>query len=255
MSHVRTDQELVLMRKSGTICADALLQVLDAVKPGVTTLALDAIAEKAILSKAGEISFRTVASYPYTICTTVNDEVVHGLPTEYKLQKGDVLSIDIGALYKGWHSDLAQTVIVGYQNLVDAPQKVRDFVQTGKTALTRALEQVKAGNRVGDISHAMQSVVEAQGYSVVRALTGHGVGKELHEEPTIPCFGKPGKGELLQAGMTIAVEVIYNQGKSEVSWKNKDGWTIATADGSLAGLFERTVAVTESGFEILTPID
>ncbi len=256
-SNIRSSEELALMRKSGDICAKALLKVLDAVAVGVTTLALDQIAENEIKRLGGEISFQTVEDYPNTICVSVNDEVVHGLPTGYTLQYGDVVGIDIGALYKGWHSDLAETVVVDKDAKKGKPisQSTQVFLATGKKALWAAIDQARDGKKVGDISNAMQTIVEGKGYSMVRALTGHGVGRELHEDPIIPCFGKPGKGEDLKAGMTIAVEVIYNMGKPDVSWKNNDGWTIATADGSLSGLFERTVHITNGNPEILTPID
>lgn len=250
MSNVKTPEQVGLMRKSGEICAQALLQVLAAVRPGVTTLELDKIANREIKKRGGGISFQTVENYPYTICVSVNDEVVHGLPTKYALKEGDIIGIDIGVLYQGWHSDLAQTVVVG-----NVDKKTADFVQCGRIALDKAIAQARIGNKVGDISHAMQRVVEGQGYAVVRALTGHGVGRELHEEPVIPCFGTAGKGEALVEGMVIAIEVIYNMGKSDVVWKNDDGWTIAAADGSMSGLFERTVAITKDGPEVLTPID
>lgn len=250
MTNRKTKEEIALMRKSGEICAKALLQVLQKVAPGVTTLELDTIANKAIKKQGAEISFQTVDKYPYTICVSVNDEVVHGLPTKYKLQSGDIIGIDIGALYKGWHSDLAETVTVGNVN-----PKTKAFLKTGKQALRAAITQANPGNHIGDISSAMQRVVEGNGYAVVRALTGHGVGRELHEEPAIPCFGNTGKGELLTENMVIAIEVIYNMAKSDVVWKNDDGWTISTADGSLSGLFERTVAITKNGPEVLTQID
>lgn len=250
MSNRKTAEEIALMQRSGEICAKALLQVLENIAPGVTTRELDTIANKAIKKQGAKISFQTVDKYPHTICVSVNDEVVHGLPTKYKLQAGDIIGIDIGALYKGWHSDLAETVVVG-----DVDKKTQAFVDTGKKALVAAIAQAKPGNRVGDISSAMQRIVEGRGYAVVRALTGHGVGRELHEEPTIPCFGEAGKGELLTENMVIAVEVIYNMGKSDVIWKNDDGWTISSADGSLSGLFERTVVITKAGPVVLTPVD
>lgn len=252
MNTVRTEEQLSLMRESGRICALALKTVLASVKPGVTTLELDKIAEDEIKRLGGESSFKTVEEYPYTICVSVNDDVVHGLPTDYALQSGDKIGIDIGALYNGWHSDLAESVLVDEQG---ASEETKKFLATGKQALLTAIDQARVGNKVGDISAAMQQIVEKEGYSVVRALTGHGVGTQLHEEPMIPCFGKKGKGETLLKNMTIAIEVIYNMGSYDVRWKNQDGWTISTYDGKLSGLFERTVHITESDAEILTPID
>lgn len=252
MSTIRSQEELTLMRKSGRICAFALKEVLASVKPGINTLALDKIAEAKIKELGGEISFKTVEGYPYTICVSVNDEVVHGLPTEYVLRPKDKIGIDIGALYKGWHSDLAESVLVDPSQASDAAKM---FLKIGKTAMLAAIDMARPGNRIGDISHAMQLTIEGAGYHVVHALTGHGIGKQLHEEPMVPCFGKPNKGEVLQAGMTIAVEAIYNMGTSDVKWKNEDGWTISSLDGSLSGLFERTIAITSGEPEILTPIN
>lgn len=252
MGTIRTGAEIALMRESGRIVAVALSQVLKHVKVGITTKELDNIAEQEIKNGGGKISFRTVEDYPYTTCITVNDEVVHGMPSDYALKQGDVVGIDIGALYKGWHSDLAESVIV-QPTPADAAKVT--FLDVGKKAMLAAIDQARAGNKVGDISHVMQSIIESAGYNVVRALTGHGVGRELHEEPIIPCFGKAGKGLLLRAGMTIAVEAIYNAGTYEVMWKNDDGWTISSADGSDAGLFERTILITDGVPEILTALD
>jgi methionyl aminopeptidase len=246
-NQIKTDQELALMKKSGQICAQALKIVLDNVKPGVSCLSLDKIAREEIEKKGATSSFMTVEDYKHTICTTVNEQVVHGIPTDRKLEEGDILSIDIGALYKGYHSDLATTVPVG-----KISKEAKAFLDTGKQTLGVALAQVKVGNYIGDISASIQDGIENAGYSIVKSLTGHGVGTGLHEDPMIPGYGKKGTGPVIKENMTLAVEVIYTQGSGEVGME-KDNWTISSADGSLGGLFEQTVAVKRSGPIVLTP--
>ena len=250
MHHIKSDSQISYITKSGQISAYAMKKVLTQIKPGITTLELDKIANDEIKKLGGEISFQTVESYPYTICATVNDDVVHGLPTTYKLKEGDVVGIDLGAIYKGWHSDMAETVSVG-----EIPQKISNFLKVGKKALNLALKKAIVGNRIGDISFAIQTTVESAGFSIVRELTGHGVGRRLHEDPIIPGIGKFNTGKPIEKGMTIAIEVIYTMGRPEVVYKNDDGWTISTKDNSLAGLFERTVLVTDHQPIVLTLLD
>ena len=253
MIHSKNDQEVKAMRKGGKMLADTLWEVLRAVKPGVSELALDALAEKLIREKGGTPGFMEVPGYHHTICAATNDVVVHGIPTEYKLQKGDVVCIDCGVYYEGLHTDMAETVVVGGDEA--ATDEVRKFLDTGKQALKAGVKEAKAGNRIGHISKAIQDIVEGEGgYSIVRSLVGHGVGKELHEPPEVPGYlAKPiEKTPLLKKDMTIAIEVIYNMGGRDVMM-DQDGWTIRSQDGSLSAVFERTVLITDKGPEILTP--
>lgn len=244
---IKTKKELELMKISGKICAQALKKVLENVKPGVTCRQLDIIARQEIEKKGARPSFMTVDGYKHTICTTINEQVVHGIPTNRKLEEGDVLGIDIGALYNGYHSDLAISVPVGHVS-----RDKQEFLEIGKNTLKAALLAAKPGNHIGDISSVIQKGIEGAGYSIVKNLTGHGVGKELHEEPMIPGFGKNGTGPSIQENMTLAIEVIYTQGSGEVGVE-KDNWTISSTDGSLGGLFEQTVAIQKSGPIVLTP--
>jgi methionyl aminopeptidase len=232
----RSKEELELMRESGRISAAALKKVIESIKVGVSGLELDKIAEEEIKRLGGESSFKTVKGYNWTICITVNEQVVHGIPTNRKVEEGDIVSIDLGTVYKGWHTDTAWSVLVGKDS-----EKQR-LLNIGEEALWLGIKQAVPGNTVGDIGAAIQSKVEGAGYSIVRSLVGHGVGKHLHEEPEVPGYGRAGTGLMLQAGMTLAVEVIYNQGSADVILED-DNWTISTKDGSQAGLFEMTIIV------------
>lgn len=243
----KTKKEIELMKKSGDICAKALKKVLESVKQGVTLEELDTIAKEEIERYGASSSFMTVEDYKHTICTTVNNQVVHGIPTHRALQRGDILGIDIGALYNGYHSDLAISVPVG-----TVSKKDEKFLEIGKRTLSKAISVARAGNHIGDISATIQNGVESAGYSVVKSLTGHGVGKKLHEDPMVPGFGKFGTGPKLEEDMTLAIEVIYTQGSGEVILE-KDNWTISSEDGSLGGLFEKTIAITKNGPIVLTP--
>ncbi len=255
MIHIKTEKELAIMAAGGNILADVLFEVLKHAKPGVSELELDAMAEKLIREKGAEPGFKKVPGYKHTICVSTNDVVVHGIPTGYRLKEGDVLGIDCGVYYEGFHTDAAHTVRI--QNSKFKSQnydKIDKFLKTGKRALEEAIKQATVGNHIGDISKTIQGIVEANGYSVVRSLIGHGVGRELHEEPEVPGFltRTIEKTPELTLGMTIAIEVIYNMGKKDVVYANRDGWTIKTADGSIAGLFERTVAIAKECPVILT---
>ncbi len=255
MIDLKTKDEIEIMRVGGKILAEVLKEVLDHVKAGVSELELDKLAEELILQKGGEPGFKKVKGYKHTICISTNDVVVHGVPTEYKLKEEDVVGIDCGVYYKGFYTDMAQTVrIQSSEFRVQNSDEVDNFLKTGEKAMWEAIKVARVGNRVGDISKAIQEVVEGQGYSVVRSLIGHGVGRKLHEEPEIPGFlDEPiDKTPKLNIGMTIAIEVIYNMGKSEVVYSNGDGWTIKSKDKSLSGLFERTIAITNEGTIILT---
>lgn len=245
MVEPRTESELDLMRKSGRISSLALKKVLENVRPGVTALELDQIAEKEIKKLGGEVAFKKVKGYRWATCITINDRVVHGIPTVREVQAGDLVSIDLGSIYQGWYSDTAWSKVAGEAN------DNKKFLAIGEEALRLGIKQAVEGKTVGDISEAIQRVVEGAGYSVVRSLVGHGIGRYLHEDPEVPGFGKAGEGLLLQAGITLAIEVIYTSGKPEVVLE-QDGWTISTADGSLGGLFEMTVVVGKEEAEVLT---
>ncbi len=244
---IKTEKEIELMKKSGQICAKALKKVRENIKPGVTCKELDDIARKEIERQGATSSFMTVEDYKYTICTTVNEQVVHAIPTDRPLKDGDIVGIDIGALYKGYHSDLAYTQPVGA-----VTPDTQNFLSVGQSALKSAIQKAFPGNKIGDISAVIQNSIEGSGYAVVKELTGHGVGKKLHEEPFIPCFGKPNTGPIISENMTLAVEVIYTAGSGEIGLES-DNWTISAADGSLGGLFEQTILTTKSGPVVLTP--
>lgn len=241
----RNSYELELLRKSGKIAGKTLKKAIDFIKVGVSELAIDKIAEEEIYKLGGDLSYKTVPGYKYATCITVNEQVVHGIPTERKFIAGDLASVDLAVVYRGWHSDCAWTVLLGKDT------KKEKFLKTGEQALWDGIAQAVDGNRVGDISNAIQSKIEGNGYSIVRSLVGHGVGKSLHEDPEIPGYGEAGKGMILKSGMSLAIEVIYAMGRYDVVIED-DNWTYATEDGSLSGLFEMTVIVGKDKAEVLT---
>ncbi|MBI3984871.1 MAG: type I methionyl aminopeptidase [Candidatus Levybacteria bacterium] len=250
MINIKTPSEIEKMAKGGQILSEVMWRLTSFVKAGVSEIEIDKLAEKLIIEKGGEPGFKKVDGYNYTVCLSTNDVVVHGIPTDYKLKEGDLIGIDCGVFYQGFHTDMSETVIIG-ENKDSQKEK---FLKIGKLALNEAIEKVKVGNRVGHISKTIQEIVEGNGYSVVETLVGHGVGRDLHEDPEIPGFlvGEIEETPTLKEGMVIAVEVIYNMGKPDLKL-DKDGWTLRTQDGSLGGLFERTVAITKNGPIILTP--
>lgn len=249
MIPIKSDQEIQIMIRGGRILADILADLLVAVKPGITGLQLENIACDLIKKNNGIPSFQTVRGYKYATCISINDVVVHGIPTNTPFQDGDIVGIDIGMLLDGFHTDMSWTVPVGFVS----PQTVL-FLETGKKALQESINKAVSGNRIGHISQVIEQTVTSKGYSVVRSLIGHGVGKNLHEDPEIPGFmAKPiEKTPLLEKNNTLAIEIIYNQGAYGVVYKNDDGWTISTRDESLSGLFELTVAVGEKKPCVLT---
>jgi methionyl aminopeptidase len=253
MIHLKTAKELEKMREGGIVSKKVLEAVIGAAREGVTLSKLDKLAEELIISYGAEPSFKKVKGYRWSICACVNDVVVHGIPSDYFLKNGDVLGIDTGVYLGGFHTDCAWTIQVGdgVDNL-----EVKKFLATGKKALISALSMVKPDNYIYDISNVIQQTIEKANYSVVRSLVGHGVGRKLHEEPEIPGFasGEREKTVKIRPGMVFAIEVIYNMGKPEVIYKGNDGWTIATKDGKISGLFEVTAVVTADGFFVLTPI-
>lgn len=248
---IKTEQELNYLRKSGIITAKALKKIIENANPGITLLELDSIAEVEIKRNGGESSFKTVPGYKFTTCLTINNEVVHGIPRNITLQAGDILGIDVGAMFNGWHTDSSWSVIIGNGKLEVDSEKKR-FLEVGEKTLWAAINKVVEGKRIGDVSAQIQQGVENAGYNVVRSLSGHGIGTRLHEEPEIPTFGKIKTGPKLKKGMTLAIEVIYTAGSGDVYEDQSNGGTVIATDNSLGGLFEMSVIVGKKGAEILT---
>jgi methionyl aminopeptidase len=256
MIQYKTPEQIKIMQTGGHMLAEVLREVMSAIKPGVVEIDIEQLAEKLIREKGGEPGFQKVPGYHFATCISTNDVVVHGLPGKYQFQEGDVVGVDCGVFYQGFHTDMSETVRVkGASSLKKDPTSdaVDTFLAIGKQALDEAVKVATVGNRIGNISKTIQDIVEGNGYSVVRTLIGHGVGRELHEAPEVPGFlvGKIAQTPILREGMTIAIEVIYNMGKKGVRL-DKDGWTIRTTDGKLSGLFERTIAITKDGSQMLT---
>ncbi|MFL5937286.1 MAG: type I methionyl aminopeptidase [Gaiellaceae bacterium] len=238
--------EIEQMERAAQVVAETLALLGDHVVPGITTEELDELAEEFIRSRGGVPTFKGYRGYPASICTSPNSMVVHGIPGPYTLRDGDVLSVDVGVTLGGFVGDSAYTFAVG--EISDGAQRLLD---TGEAALAAGIEQVQPGNHLSDIGHAIQSTTEAAGFSVVRSLVGHGVGRQMHEDPQIPNFGEPGHGPILLPGMTLAIEPMINAGAPDV-YLHDDEWSISTEDESLSAHFEHTVAVTENGSKILT---
>jgi methionyl aminopeptidase len=244
---LKSPQEIAKMRRAGRIVADTIDAVTASVRPGITTGDLDAIAEKVIVDAGAIPSFKGYRGFPASICASLNQEVVHGIPGRRTLQEGDILSLDFGAIWEGYHADSAVTVFVGESPSAEAEKLVR----VTEESLEAGISQAKPGNHLSDISSAVQQVVEGAGFAVVREYVGHGIGRNLHEDPQIPNYGPPGRGPELKPGLVIAIEPMVNMG----SWETRvlaDGWTVVTADDSLSAHFEHTVALTDEGPEILT---
>lgn len=248
MIQLKSPREIDVMAQGGAILARALATLRESVRPGVTTAELDAIAESAIRSHGGATpAFKGLYGFPGSICTSINDEIVHGIPSKKRVLKdGDIVSIDVGVGYKGFFTDSAITVPVGE---VDA--KTRTLLEVTQASLEAGIAAAKVGNHIGDIGAAVQAVVEAAGFSVVRDLVGHGIGAEFHEEPQVPNYGKPKRREKLVPGLTIAIEPMVNVGDPATRTLS-DRWTIVTVDGSRSAHFEHTVAITETGPRVLT---
>lgn len=249
MITLKSEREIALMRKAGEITALVLKDIVAYIKPGVTTAYLDQICEEMIISQGAKPSFKGLYDFPKATCISINEELVHGIPSDKRIIKaGDIVSIDVGAEYKGYHGDSAWTYPVGTISPAAA-----ELLKVTKAALYRGLNEIKAGFRLSNVSHVVGEYARAHGYSVPLDYTGHGIGTSIHEEPIIPNQGQPGRGPLLKAGMTLAVEPMFHQGKpfTEVL---ADDWTVVTKDRSLSAHFEHTVLVTATGFEILTAI-
>ncbi len=249
------DGKIAAMREGGAVLGAILQELLDYSQPGITLLEVEALAQKRIKEAGMKPSFSTVGDYKWATCLCVNDVIVHGIPTSYTLSEGDLFTIDVGLINKGYHTDTAWTKIIrssGSEYRVS--REIQKFLEVGQEALKKAINQATSGNRVGHISHAIQETVEGSGYGIAKSLVGHGVGKVLHEPPQIPGFlkGKIEKTPPLTAGMTIAIEVIYTLGSPIMSYDD-DGWSIRTRDHSLSAVFEQTLAVSDSEPVIITP--
>jgi len=243
----KTSAQIDAMSEAGRIQARCLRMLRSKARPGVTTKALDEAAERFIRSQGAVPSFKGYRGFPGSICTSPNSMVVHGIPGPYELRRGDILSIDVGVTYEGWVADAAITVPIGA-----APEGAEPLLATTRDALFEGIEQARPGNHLSDISHAIQTRVERDGLSIIRSLVGHGVGRDMHEDPQIPNFGDPGKGPTLEQGMVLAIEPMVNAGGPEIRM-GSDGWAVYSADDSLAAHFEFTIAVTQDAPHILTP--
>ncbi|MCD6471254.1 type I methionyl aminopeptidase [bacterium] len=244
---IKSQSEIEIMAQAGKILSSILKKIARKLKPGISTLELDRLAENLIIEAGCKPAFKGYSGYPATLCISINDEVVHGIPSAKRIIKnGDIVDLDLGLKYKGYYSDMSRTYGVG-----KISQRAKKLIKVTRKSLDLAIKIIKPGIYLGDISSTIQGYVEKNGFSVVRDLTGHGIGKKLHEDPPIFNFGKPKTGPILKQGMVFAIEPMVNEGKSNVEVLD-DGWTIVTADGSLSAHFEDTVAVIKNGYRILT---
>lgn len=241
-------REIELMKEAGRIVALVHQKLQEVIVPGITTKQIDEICEKVIRENNATPSFLNLYGFPASVCTSINEVIVHGIPDNTKLKEGDIISVDVGACYKGYHGDSAWTYAVG--KISDDAKKLMEVC---KASLDAGLQQVKPGNRLSDISHAVQTYLESHGCSTPRDYTGHGIGAEVHEDPAVPNFGDPGKGPRLKQGMTLAIEPMAHLGGCETEVM-QDDWTVKTLDRSLASHYEHTIVVTDDGYEILTKL-
>lgn len=249
MITIKSPREFDKMAVAGRCVAAVHAAVREAAVPGASMRELDAVAEKIVRAHGCTPSFLGYHGYPATICTSPNNVIVHGIPDGYQLKDGDILSVDVGAVYQGYHGDAARTFAIG-----DVPDEVAKLIRVTEESMQAGIRQVKAGARIGDVGAAVQQVAEGAGFSVVREYVGHGIGEQMHEEPQIPNYGEPGKGMKLKEGMAICIEPMVNMG----DWRTEvqdDGWTVTTADGSLSAHFENTIAITRDGVEVMTAGD
>jgi methionyl aminopeptidase len=245
---LKSREEIEKLRQSNQIVAEVLRDIVDKVKPGITTSELNRLSEELALKRGAKPAFKGYRGYPFALCTSINAEVVHGMPSDRRLKEGDILSIDFGVDYKGYYGDAAVTVPVG----TVSDDAVR-LMRITKESLYKAINEAKVGNRLGDISGAVQTHVEAAGYAVVRDFVGHGIGRMLHEEPQVPNYGVRGRGIELKAGMVLAIEPMVNEGTYKVRVLS-NGWTVVTQDGRLSAHFEHSVAITDNGPAILSQL-
>src|SRR5216110_241128 len=244
---LKSEREIALMRQAGHILADVMERLRAAVRPGVSTLEIDAEVEAFIRGRGALPAFKGYRGFPATVCISINEEVVHGIPSAHRrIQEGDIVGLDLGCIVDGYYADCAFTLAIG-----DVPPKVQQLLDVTRESLDQAIQECRPGRRLSDVSHAVQAHVERHGFAVVRAFVGHGIGRALHEDPQVPNFGDPGRGPQLRPGMVLAIEPMVTMGSWEVKVLD-DGWTAVTRDGSLAAHFEHTIAVTESGPEVLT---
>lgn len=244
---LKSQREITLMRAGGRILAEAVERLRDLVKPGISTAEIDQEVEELILARGASPAFKGYRGFPATICASINEEVVHGIPSPHRrIKEGDIISLDLGCVVEGYYADCAITLAVG-----EVPPRAQELLTVTEESLERAIAECRPGRRLGDLSHAVQSHVERHGFSVVRAFVGHGIGRALHEDPQVPNFGEPGRGPLLKPGMVLAIEPMVAMESGEVRILD-DHWTAVTQDGSLAAHFEHTVAITEDGPEVLT---
>jgi len=246
---LKSAAEIAKMRQAGRVVAEMLAACAAAARPGMTTADLDKVAREVLTKRKAKSNFLNYHGYPAVICTSPNDVIVHGIPGTYRLEEGDIISIDCGAIIDGWHGDAARTIPVG-----EISEEARKLLTVTEDSLWAGIEHVRKGARLSDIGHAVQTVAEGAGFSVVREYVGHGIGRAMHEEPQVPNYGDPGKGMKLKVGHCLAVEPMVNLGSPETQL-NDDGWTVITADGQLSAHFEHSIAVTEDGPEVLTVLD
>jgi methionyl aminopeptidase len=245
---IKTDAQIEIMRRAGRIVAQALKMVEEKIRPGVTTAEIDRTAEEYILSCGSIPGFKGYRGFPATACISIDEEVVHGIPGQRELREGQIVSIDLGSIVDGFYGDSAATFPVG-----EISEEKRKLLEVTKRSLEIGIEQAHAGNRLGKVSAAIQKYVEAAGFSVVRDMVGHGIGKKLHEDPQIPHFGPEDSGPVLEKGMVLAIEPMVNVGDYQIRQK-PDGWTIVTSDGLASAHFEHTIAITDNGADILTVV-
>ncbi len=248
MSLIKTPEEITIMREGGKILATVLKEIATMAKPGVTTLQLDRAAEALILKHGAKPAFKGYEGFPYSLCTSVNQDIVHGFPSNYPLKDGDIVGLDLGVTWKGYNTDMAVTVPIG-----EVSHDARRLIQVTKKALRLGIKKVRAGLTTGDVGNTIQRCIEDQGFGVVRDLCGHGIGREVHEDPEVPNYGDRHTGDILQEGMVICIEPMVTQG-SHVIKRSKDGYAFATKDGSLSAHFEHTLVVTRDGCRVLTEI-
>jgi methionyl aminopeptidase len=246
MIPLKSETDLQMLRKSGKILSKVLRKIQESVRPGITTQEINLLAEELVIKEKALPAFKGYKGFPASICTSINEEVVHGIPGNRKIREGDIVSLDFGVNYQGYFSDAAVTMSIGK---VDPLKK--KLIEVTKEALFLGIKEAHSENHLGDISYSIQNYVEHNGFSVVRQFVGHGIGKDLHEEPEIPNFGRAGEGPLLRNGMVLAIEPMVNIGSWEAEIK-ENGWTAVTKDGSTSAHFEHTIAITEKGAEILT---
>ena len=249
MLYLKTDEEVGFLRRSNMLVSKTLAEVASLIKPGITTLYLDKIAEEYIRDNGGIPGFKGYGGFPNTLCTSVNDEVVHGIPSNYTLKEGDIISIDCGVILDGWYGDSAYTFAVG-----QIGRDLRRLLEYTKASLEDGVKEAVAGKRIGDISYAVQAKAESGGFSVVRELVGHGLGRKLHESPEVPNYGRRGTGPLMEQGLVICIEPMINLGKKE-TMQMRDGWTIKTVDGKPSAHFEYAVAVDKGKADVLTTFE